>query len=722
MITKVTMNKVASYKSSATLETDKKVNIIYGLNGTGKSTFSDYLYNRAVSSFTNCSIEGLSSEEILVYNQRFIQEYFYEPDNLKGIFTLSKENKEAEEKIRKTEEAIATFEIESTNKLGSINKYKSDLESKKMDAVNKVWEIKKRFAGGDRVLEYCLTGLMKSKDLLFSHLLNIPKPDVQPFKTVDQLKKEVEAVQGSDAQKYESLLKINFTGQKVESNQLLNKTIIGNESSVVAELIKNLSNSDWVKKGLDYLPVEIIKDKIEICPFCQEKTITEELVEGIQSYFDKTYENEISELKKLATIYESAIKLLPSKETYEDLPFIKEKKADFINLYNDVEKCLSKNKNKIIEKLESPSQKVTLANSANVISALNQFIEDTNKEIEKHNKKIDNKDITLEEIKMQFWQNMRWEYDQTLSRYQSDEGSIQKKISNLNAEILQIKKKISDEREIISEQQKKTVNIEEAIANINNGLLELGLDGFRIEKYNNILYKIARKEECDNTFRTLSEGEKMIISFLYFRELCRGKKTATSQSKKKIIVIDDPISSLSHIYIFNVGQLIKNDFFNSDLYEQIFLLTHSLYFFYEMTDTNHERRRKNQKLFRMEKNSSGSQISDMRYEEIQNDYHSYWKIIKDEKQSPALIANCMRNIIEYFFNFIEKRDLNNVFQKPELQATKYQAFCRYINRESHSLGQNIFDFKEFDYNDFKEALGLVFSESGYKEHYETMIK
>jgi len=67
----------------------------------------------------------------------------------------------------------------------------------------------------------------------------------------------------------------------------------------------------------------------------------------------------------------------------------------------------------------------------------------------------------------------------------------------------------------------------------------------------------------------------------------------------------------------------------------------------------------------------------------------------------------MRNIIEYFFNFIEKRDLNNVFQKPELQKSKYQAFCRYINRESHSLGQNIFDYKEFNYSDFKEALGLV---------------
>jgi wobble nucleotide-excising tRNase len=112
----------------------------------------------------------------------------------------------------------------------------------------------------------------------------------------------------------------------------------------------------------------------------------------------------------------------------------------------------------------------------------------------------------------------------------------------------------------------------------------------------------------------------------------------------------------------------------------------------------------------------------MKYEEIQNDYQAYWQIIKDDKQPAALIANCMRNIVEYFFNFIEKRDLGKVFQKPVLQDNKYQAFARYINRESHSLGQNIFDIKEFDYLTFKEGLRLIFEQNGYKEHYKRMMK
>ncbi len=73
----------------------------------------------------------------------------------------------------------------------------------------------------------------------------------------------------------------------------------------------------------------------------------------------------------------------------------------------------------------------------------------------------------------------------------------------------------------------------------------------------------------------------------------------------------------------------------------------------------------------------------------------------------------MRNIVEYFFGFVEKRDFGNVFQKEELKANKYQAFNRFMNRESHSFGQNLFDYKEFDYSIFHEALKLVFKENGF---------
>ncbi len=51
MITKIGLNCIASYKNIAALETDKKINLIYGLNGTGKSTLSNFFYDKTDEAF-----------------------------------------------------------------------------------------------------------------------------------------------------------------------------------------------------------------------------------------------------------------------------------------------------------------------------------------------------------------------------------------------------------------------------------------------------------------------------------------------------------------------------------------------------------------------------------------------------------------------------------------------------------------------------------------------
>ena len=135
MITKLNLNNVASYKSPTVLETDKKVNLIYGLNGTGKSTLSNFLHQISDEKYKNCSIEGLDdSHEILVYNQRFILENFFEPENLKGIFTLSKENKDAETSITNAVKEISTLRIQEEAKRKELETEKSSINLKENTA------------------------------------------------------------------------------------------------------------------------------------------------------------------------------------------------------------------------------------------------------------------------------------------------------------------------------------------------------------------------------------------------------------------------------------------------------------------------------------------------------------------------------------------------------------------------------------------------------------
>ena len=54
MINKISILGPACYKKLATLETDKNVNLIYGLNGSGKSTLSEYLRLTTNALYSNC--------------------------------------------------------------------------------------------------------------------------------------------------------------------------------------------------------------------------------------------------------------------------------------------------------------------------------------------------------------------------------------------------------------------------------------------------------------------------------------------------------------------------------------------------------------------------------------------------------------------------------------------------------------------------------------------
>ena len=720
MISKIKIQNVASYKSAAILETDKKVNVVYGLNGSGKSTLSNFLYQPDSTGCKDCSLEMANDTALYVYNQRFIEENFFEADNIKGIFSLSKENKDIKLKLEEVQDEL--------NKQGSLledaqkgaKAEQLRLSQKRADACNATWKIKTKYTGGDRVLEKFLDGLKGTKEVLFSHLIALDKPQEEPEKDIAAIKKDVEDISGDSAHKYAELPLIKFDAHDVEADPLFEQVVVGNTSSAVAELIKYLQNSDWVQKGLSYTKTPL-GNETGICPFCQQDTISKEVLDQIKSYFDKSYDDSVRQIATLSSRYFTVAGKLPSLEIAKSNHFVVRELVPLTEKYRNLEKSIEENCAKIQAKIASPSRSFKLKCSRNDVAEFNEILKVINGRIAKHNERIENVDKELASLKNQFWVRMRWEYDQTISTWVSEQVASKSVLSGFS-ENEKIMLGIIDKKKIeITNLQKSTVNVDEAIGNINEGLVQIGISDFSIAKHDDSLYKIIRVGNSTADFSSLSEGEKMIISFLYFCELCKGKRNVAEITGKKVAVIDDPISSLSHIFVFNIGQLLKNDFFNSKVFDQVFVLTHSLYFFYELADANRHRRKENQQLFRLLKNNMGSQILKMKYEEVQNDYHSYWSIVADSAQPPALVANCMRNIVEYFFNFVQKQDLNNVFQKAELKEIRFQAFCRYINRESHSLGQNIFDHKEFDYDSFRDGLRLLFEVTGYSEHYKKMM-
>jgi wobble nucleotide-excising tRNase len=730
MITKISLKKVASYGDNpAVLETDKKINLIYGLNGTGKTTLSNFLQNTNATCFSDCSIEGLNTEKILVYNQKFIGDNFYE-DTQKGIFSLKSENKEAKEKIDTAFEEIKKISAQVEDS-GSKTGLKFDLEKKRKDiealqntTEEKTWEIKSKYSGGDRILEFCLDGKMGSKTVLFDYISRLPKSSSQPSKIVEDLKKEAEATQGTNAVTYnEGLInKINYDFWKIEEKEIYKEVIIGNDTSQVANLISKLSNSDWVKKGKEYIK-EPQKEN-ELCPFCQQKTISQPLYQEIQSYFDETYQNKITELDKLEKEYFREYQNAKSiEEEIFQIDFIKDKEIELRLLFNNLIDSVRNNWSNISNKIKSPNVVVDLKSTILVQKELNDFLETIVEDIRVHNDKVINKSKTKNQIIKDFWEIMRWNYDQTIVSHKTQEEKLLNEKLDIESKISDFNSAIQEQQNVIKEAQKEIVNIQDAVNNINDELIFFGLDGFSIVPTGEESYKMQRPNEDITKFETLSEGEKTVISFLYFLELCKGKSKVDEVVTEKIVVIDDPISSLSHMYVFNVSQLIKNNFFN-DEYKQVFVLTHNLYLFHELIMyTKNNKAPEREKLFRITKNQNKeSHIYEMNSGEIMNDYQSYWKVLKDHNENMAsdcLLANSMRNILEYFFGFIDNEKYDKAIEK--LTESKYTYFLRYINRESHFDRINVSDTKEIDPEIFKEAFKRIFEDTGYGNHYKKMI-
>lgn len=89
MLTKILINGAATFKSQTTLETDRKINLIYGLNGSGKSTVCRFLRNPDNAEYAQCQVIGREGSKIYVFNEDFIRENFYESSLIKGIFEYS---------------------------------------------------------------------------------------------------------------------------------------------------------------------------------------------------------------------------------------------------------------------------------------------------------------------------------------------------------------------------------------------------------------------------------------------------------------------------------------------------------------------------------------------------------------------------------------------------------------------------------------------------------
>ena len=243
-------------------------------------------------------------------------------------------------------------------------------------------------------------------------------------------------------------------------------------------------------------------------------------------------------------------------------------------------------------------------------------------------------------------------------------------------------------------------------------------------------YKIVRKD-LSEVKETLSEGEYTFITFLYFYQLLKGSIENSGISKDKVVVFDDPISSLDSNVLFVVSNLIKEVIHycknGNNGIKQIFVLTHNIYFHKEVTFRGGRDKGKwsLETFWIVQKLDNKSNI--IRHEDnpIHTTYELLWReLYISESINKATIFNTLRRILEYYFNIIGGLDYEkciNEFDGEEKIICK--SLVSWINDGSHFINEDLVVYVEPEsIEKYLTVFKSTFEKMGHLSHYNMMMR
>lgn len=720
MLNKINIKNTATYDSEG-IEIDlKKINYIFGSNGTGKTTISESLRNE--SAFTYCGMEWEQKNpnlDLFVYNRHFIEENFNMHSGIKGIFTLGKESSdilnEIDQKsknIKKHDDRIKTLEGnigEKEKRLTELNDYFAD----------RCWDLKSKY---DDSFKEALTGLRSKKDKFMKRCLWEAENNNGSLFTYDKLLERVETVFKSEQKKFSQIGKIEYN-ESLESDSIYRTKIIGKEDIDIADLISRLNISDWVQQGHTH-----IENTSGICPFCQQN-LPKNFKQKLDEYFDEKYIKQIHDLNLSIDNYTKKTDNIIEKYQFlnnDDIPFIDaDKVADILKSVN---LAYGENRTLLEKKQTEPSQSIILNPLTDYFKQINHEIEKADKQITEWNRVIDNLEQEKQKLVKDIWHFIVNENKDNY-RYYIQEYEKENKAFEGMKENRKLQKGFKEEIEkSITELQNKLTSVLPSINEINELLQSFGFTNFRLAESDEAgNYMIVRDNGIDAK-GTLSEGEKTFITFLYFYQLINGSNDQSNVNTERVIVIDDPISSLDSNILFIVGNLInglKKRIRIDDLnFKQLIILTHNVYFHKEISFNKGKNNQKqgDETFWILRKVGNVSQIKEYDENPIKNSYELLWKELQ-ENPSSITTPNIMRRILENYFKFFGNIDVNEIVDDfPSKEKLVCNSLLSWTNDGSHHVNDDLFvdSSKELNtiyFNVFKK----IFINSNHQSHYHMMM-
>lgn len=730
MLKKISISNYKSFHPTEAVEIEldtstQKPVFFYGLNGAGKSSIGEVIHGWGEKNpdFVHCAIEtaGQGAYRPVVYNSDFVDRVIGGVAGMPGIFTLGELDTQSQKKIEEITPEIAAIEARREELKDLTASTASSLTAAKNTALAEVWKAHAAYSGGE--LQPLIQGYGNNRQKFFDALKAIQVAEDEELDTIENLKKRLAEASGTEPQK--SKLSLSQPGfQAIELDAIWQEHIVVSGQSRLAPLIEKWGNSDWINKGREFA-------HDPECPFCQQ-IMPDDLLAELSKLLDGDRQTKIDHIQGLAQSYETAISALEASlnQALQE-PFAKEG-AGLASAWSALKLVLQSNLDAMKAKLEKPSEPAIIAESS--LTDLLDNLAAINQRISEFNQRISDRDAEKRRIKAEFWKVLRRDRAAAFSTYDAMTAPLLDQKAKYDKEDRELESKLGSLNVTLTELRQKQTGVDAAIVAINQRLSSMGISAFSITRKSEqeSLYCLKRQGQNGGELKSLSEGEKTLISFLYYMELLKGSvnEGETFQLDKTIVVIDDPISSLSVNYVFDIAAVICKELIapaGEQKVRQVIVLTHNLFFLHElMKQLGATDRNKKCQLFRVTKNPH-TQVSSMKSSELMNDYDALWFILREarDQQLPAhVVPNTMRCILEHFFSFNNKvEEFKAALGKLEQQDNRFVALARFLDRGSHKDGINfsVMDYADYDLAYYLEKFKAVFDEAGFLQHYEARM-
>ena len=391
---------------------------------------------------------------------------------------------------------------------------------------------------------------------------------------------------------------------------------------------------------------------------------------------------------------------------------------------------LALNGQHITRKQKEPSAVVTLEDNTELFAEVRDFLTAVNAAATEHNKAVDDIGNQKTTLTAEIWKYLLEEANGVLAAYHASKANVDAAINGIEAKLMVKQANLEAARQTLRDLEKGITSVQPTVTEINALLASFGFRGFKLATAGDQsnLYEIVRPDGT-NAIPSLSEGEKTFVTFLYFYHLIRGSVSESGVTSNRIIVFDDPVSSLDSDILFIVSSLIKRVFelihVQNPLIRQVFVLTHNIYFHKEISfDPDRKKElRAHETFWIVKKIDDVSTLESFDHNPIKTSYELLWYDVRNENRSKQTIQNTLRRILENYFKILGNMNKDKIIKKFDGRDKVICAsLFSWVNDGSHSAHDDLYVSTDAATVDtYLTVFRRIFEETGHAQHYHMMM-